>query len=345
MGANVDKKEGKSWISSKPREGSCTMASTAASTSADASSSASTSMKNWPTRQLRGHRDKIYSLDWSCDGRRLATGSADKTLRIWTPERTDYGKSTELRGHAGAVNQLNWDPQNPERLVTASSDSSVRFWDIRQGKATHVVQTTEPTLNMAMSPDGKTVAVSDKRDVITFIDAGSGKIIDDMSGKLPEPKGQEVNGFKFNNSGDFIFVPMGDGTLHTYEVPSLEAYHKVFAHPAPCFCVGVDPRGRYIAVGSTDSLVSLWDLQDWYCVRTFSRLEAPVRCVDFSPDGEYIASGGEDLNVDISNVETGKTEHTISLPASCNDLAWHPRSNYLAIACNELQGTVRVFGL
>lgn len=46
-----------------------------------------------------------------------------------------------------------------------------------------------------------------------------------------------------------------------------------------------------------------------------------------------------------SNVETGKTEHTISLPASCNDLAWHPRSNYLAMACNEQYGIVRVFGL
>lgn len=91
------------------------------------------------------------------------------------------------------MNQLSWDPQNPERLVTASSDSSVRFWDIRQGKATHVVQTPEATLNMAISPDGTTVAVSDKRDVITFIDAGTGKIIEEMSGKLPEPKGQEVS--------------------------------------------------------------------------------------------------------------------------------------------------------
>ena len=30
---------------------------------------------------------------------------------------------------------------------------------------------------------------------------------------------------------------------------------------------------RYIAVGSTDALVSLWDLQEWFCVRTFTKSE------------------------------------------------------------------------
>jgi hypothetical protein len=41
-----------------------------------------------------------------------------------------------------------------------------------------------------------------------------------------------------------MFILLGDGTIRTYEVPSLELYHRVVAHPAPCFCVDVDPRGR-----------------------------------------------------------------------------------------------------
>ena len=153
------------------------------------------------------------------------------------------------------------------------------------------------------------MVVGDRRDVITFIDAASGNVIEELSGRSLAPKGIEINEFKFSNSGDFLFILLGDGTIRTYEVPSLDLYHKVTAHPAPCFCVDVDPRGRcvthrsrnrdlsmladdlslpycraaqknrYIAVGSTDALVSLWDLQEWSCVRTFTKSE----CVRIIP--------------------------------------------------------------
>lgn len=113
--------------------------------------------------------------------------------RIWTPERTDYGKSTELKGHTGGVDQLRWDPTNPERLVTASTDSTVRFWDIRQGKATQTIQTTGQNINLTISPDGKYVVIGDRKDVITFIDAGSGKIIEELSGRPLAPRGIEVS--------------------------------------------------------------------------------------------------------------------------------------------------------
>lgn len=112
--------------------------------------------------------------------------------RIWTPERTDFNKSTELKGHSGGVDQLRWDPHSPERLVTASTDATVRFWDIRQGKATHVIPTQGQNINMAISPDGKMVVVGDRRDVITFIDAGTGKIIETMTDRQLAPKGIEV---------------------------------------------------------------------------------------------------------------------------------------------------------
>ena len=113
--------------------------------------------------------------------------------RVWNPERTD-AKSTELKGHTAGVDQLQWDPTHPERLVTASTDSTVRFWDIRQGKPTNVVTTPGQNINMAISPHGKTVVVGDKKDVITFIDVDSGKIMEQMADKPLAPKGIEVGG-------------------------------------------------------------------------------------------------------------------------------------------------------
>jgi THO complex subunit 3 len=79
---------------------------------------------------------KVRTLGWSCDGRRLASGSSDTTMRIWTPERADSEhaflsaarvewtliqvevdkNSGELRGHTAEVQSLAWEPSGPERV-------------------------------------------------------------------------------------------------------------------------------------------------------------------------------------------------------------------------------------
>jgi WD40 repeat protein len=54
-----------------------------------------------------------------------------------------------------------------------------------------------------------------------------------------------------------------------------------------------------MAVGSADASVSLWDIQDLICLRTFGELDWPVRTVSFSHDGSLLAMGSEDRVIDI----------------------------------------------
>ena len=42
---------------------------------------------NSSPKELKGHQGKVHSVAWSCDGRRLASGSVDKTGKIWNMER------------------------------------------------------------------------------------------------------------------------------------------------------------------------------------------------------------------------------------------------------------------
>lgn len=123
------------------------------------------------------------------------------------------------------------------------------------------------------------------------------------------------------------------------------------AHPANCICIKFDPKGRYFATGSADALVSLWDLDELVCVRTFSRLDWPVRTLSFSHDGGMLASGSEDLIIDIAMVETGERICEVQCNAPTFTVAWHPQKPLLAFACDDKDkhdrdaGTVRLFGL
>ena len=42
------------------------------------------------TREYKGHKEKVHTVAWNSDGRRIASGSVDKTARVWNPHRVTY---------------------------------------------------------------------------------------------------------------------------------------------------------------------------------------------------------------------------------------------------------------
>ncbi len=73
----------------------------------------------------------IRTIAWNPTGHLIATGSADRTLRIWNPEKPQVKNSTELRGHTGAIERVAWNPTKEAELASVSSDGTCRFWDVR----------------------------------------------------------------------------------------------------------------------------------------------------------------------------------------------------------------------
>jgi WD40 repeat protein len=74
---------------------------------------------------LRGHDLFVYSVAWSPDGKRLATGSLDQTAKVW--DAASGRELLTLRGHYGPVRSLAWSPDG-KRLATASSDGTVQVY-------------------------------------------------------------------------------------------------------------------------------------------------------------------------------------------------------------------------
>ncbi|KAG0052281.1 hypothetical protein BGZ83_002787 [Gryganskiella cystojenkinii] len=251
----------------------------------------------------------------------------------------------ELRGHTESVDQLRWDPTHPDHLATASCDKTVRIWDARSGKSIHKVETSGQNINISWSPDGHSIAVGNKDDLISFIDTRTFKIEKTFQSR------SEVNEISWNPAGDLFFLTTGDGSIKVLEYSSMKDIYSMDAHTSNCYCLEFDPRGRYLATGGADALVCLWDLDEYICLRTFGKLDWPVRTISFSFDGEFIASASEDLNLDIALVETGESVYQIHCGAAMNSVAWHPNKYLLAYAGDEqdrsaggMNGNLRVFG-
>ncbi|WP_235526510.1 DnaJ domain-containing protein [Nostoc piscinale] len=112
---------------------------------------------------LNGHTDAVLYVAISSDSKVLASGSADKTIRIW--DCTTWKQLDIFTEHSAAVNTLLITPDGYS-LISGSTDTTIKLWNLHTRK---LVQTltghSEAVLSLAMSADGQILASSTRKTV------------------------------------------------------------------------------------------------------------------------------------------------------------------------------------
>ncbi|KAJ4295754.1 hypothetical protein N0V88_004456 [Collariella sp. IMI 366227] len=252
------------------------------------------------------------SIAWNPLGTLVATGSSDKTLRVWNPEKPNVRFSTDLKGHTAGIEKVAFNPVKDAELCSVSSDGVLKIWDVRT--------------KACVSERGELFQISPEKSAVVSSHQLSG----------------ETNQMAFCWSGDKVFLPTNDGRIRILSYPKLEPVlhvnHAVKpgestefmlkGHTAPCLTVELSPTGRYLATGGADSIIALFDTKDWICQRTVSRMVGPVKS---------ISSG-----LEVTHTETGDHVHTFKTVGPCEAVAWAPTRYCLAYS--DL-GVLRIVGI
>jgi len=206
------------------------------------------------TQPIKAHSDWIYSLDFTPDGTVLATGSADKTTKLWST------KTWELQGNpiecGDYVLCVRYSPSG--KLMAIATDNNIQIYDTdtRECVASFKAH-TESNFSLAWTPDGTRLLTSGNNsdptirewDVLTWQQVG-----DPWTGHTGY-----ISSLTVNPAGTLIASASDDHHIRLWRLSDRRTV-ATFKHSSSPECVTFSVDGKHILSGGEDKMISEWAL-------------------------------------------------------------------------------------
>jgi WD40 repeat protein len=311
---------------------------------------------------LTRHTDWVMSVAISPDGKTLASGSRDATIRLW--DITSGKLIATIEGYDGFAYRLVFSPDG-KTLASAGADERikerkrnprtswggvVKLWDVSTRKERAAFRGHENTVvSLAWSPDGRRLASGDSFDgTIKLWDVGTGRMIHTLTGHTY----RQIDCLAFSPDGKTLAssstgTSASPGDIRLWEVATGKERATLLGHTGPVESVAFSPNGKTLASGSSDEMIRLWDTVAQKTTATLmghhkaSDLTQSVDFLAFSRGGERLFSVSQSM-AKLWGVATTKELATIR-GESFMSAAISPDGRVLA--CGRGDGTIKLWDL
>ncbi len=290
-----------------------------------------------PTLALKGHTDPVYSVAVSPDGKLLATGSFDKTAKLW-----DAATGKELRtlagklGHTNLVLGVSFSPDGSS-LATVSTDNSLKIWDIANGKPTSLLAHAAGVTRVAASADGKLVAAGAADGTIRIWTAVDGKLTQTLTGHAGA-----VVGLGFAPNGLTIYSAGADKTLRYWTPATGIALGSVGVSHVDISGFWVNPATGTVMVATSDGSLKSFPAALPVLPKPLAPVPATVTVMTLSNDGATMLAATDDKKLRSWNTATGVLTELGALPTASNQVAIGNAATGFAVA--QANGRVLFIG-
>ncbi|PAV19327.1 nucleotide-binding-oligomerization-domain like receptor [Pyrrhoderma noxium] len=205
----------------------------------------------------QGHSSLVVSLCFSPDGKHVASGSWDNTIRVWNSQNGLLALGP-LEGHELAIDSVCYSGDGT-RIVSGSYDRTVRIWDSSNGGLLFTLEGHSPIANsVACSNNGSLFTFGDDRGTVQVWDARSNNLVHELSRAT-----QQVFRLCFSSDDAWIASSSINGSISVWNAftGGLLFY---FILPVLlndiAFLPSTDPKYIRLASASSDGLIRIWCL-------------------------------------------------------------------------------------
>ena len=274
-------------------------------------------------KTLRGHSHSVRSVTYSPDGKCLASGSNDETIKIWNMVTGKEVKT--LRGHNDEVTSVTYSPDG--KYLASGSYKIIKIWNAATGREIKTLTGYNSwVLSVAYSPHGKYLASGGADNTIKILNMVTGKEVKTLRGH-----NDWVESVTYSPDGKYLASGSEDKTIKIWNAITGEEIKTLTGHNGYVFSVTYSPDGKYLASGSADHTIKIWNALTGREIKTLTGHTGSVLSVTYSPDGKYLASGSTDHTIKIWNAVTGEEIKTLTgHTGSVLSVTYSPDGKYLA---------------
>jgi WD40 repeat protein len=284
---------------------------------------------------IRGGPTKwLSSVVFSPDGKSIASGAADDSVRLWNAADREPLRSFE--GHTAWVTKVVFTPDG-KSLISASADKTLRLWDVATGKEIRrFAGHTDLIHSVVCSPDGRAAASAGSDGTVRIWDLATGKEI----GQLRGFEGA-VYSVAYSPDGKTLATGSSDLLVRTWDAASGMLIREFAGHEHYVLSVAYSPDGKTLASASGDATIRFWDAALGKEVRQCRGYRGVVHTLAFSPDGRTLAGASWDGTTRLWEVGTGKPRSAVmGQGGSVCGVAWSADGRLLTTA--NLNKTIEV---
>ena len=265
-----------------------------------------------------GHTGWIHTVAFSPNGRLLASGSSDQTIKLW-----DAGTGAELRtlkGHTYSVLSLAFN-RDGRTLASGSGDNTVKLWDTYTGEIRFTLKGHGNQVNsVAFSPNGRILASGGSDGLIKFWNVSTGQELRTLINNRPS----QVTPEESNPRSDLL----------NEHLPSRDI-------PAGVNAIAFSPDGKLLVSGGDERMIRLWDVETGALLQTMKDHSYEVHTVTFSADGQTVVSGSF-KELTLWDAKTGQELRRLRGSSSHINAVAFSRDGK-TLACADYLGTIKLW--
>jgi WD40 repeat protein len=271
---------------------------------------------------FKGHTDRINCVAVRHDGKLVASGGADKTVRLWD---VTTGKEQRVLRHSNPVRGVAFSSDG-KKLVTADANKPV-LWNVETGeKLATLDEVPGPIIQVAFTADGKTVGAAGSR---------SGRLWDVKTGM---EKLKFEGRFAFSPDGKTLATCPVGGSIQLWDLRTGTKGITLEGHKGPVFALAFAPDGKTLASGpfaggqkgtGPDKSIKLWDVEKGNERASLVGHLKGIYYLIFSPDGKMLLAADFNGSMKLWDVEKGRVKATLGKVKSGDKLRGTPIGHWV----------------